>query len=132
MSLGEVDDAQFQAWANRVKAKVSGDWAKRQLSKTSKEVGTQGLRLLKSNTPVDSGKLRRSWEADGPNFWGRSIIITFTNNTEYASYVENGHRTRGGRNWVAGQFFMKRSLMTLQGQLPSMLPAEDIFEDLLD
>lgn len=121
MSLGHVDDAEFQAWANRVRARIDGGKFKEELGKSTKNIGTQGLRMLKSNTPVDTGALRRAWEAEGPTYQGKAWIIKFMNDTEYASYVENGHRTRGGGSWVAGQFFMRKSMTQLENQLPSLI-----------
>lgn len=132
MSLGTVDDADFQAWANRVKMKIDGDYLKKEIGKSTKRIGTQALKTLKNNSPVDTGQLRRSWTADGPNYGGGGWVIKVTNNAEYASYVERGHRTRGGKGWVAGQFFMKNSLSDINAQLPELItPGLWAFRDLL-
>lgn len=132
MSLGEVDDAEFQAWANRVRAKISANEVKNELGTSAKRIGVQALRQFKANTPVDTGKLRRSWNAEGP-FYSGGWSIKLENNTEYASFVENGHRTRGGGRWVPGQFFMKRSASQISGQLPELItPGLWAFRDLLE
>lgn len=132
MSLGEVDDAEFQAWANRVKGKIQSDSIKKELGDSAKQIGTQALRQFKANTPVDSGNLRRSWNAEGP-FYSGGWSIKLENNAEYASYVENGHRTRGGNSWVAGQFFMKKSAQQIEAQLPDLItPGLWAFRDLLE
>lgn len=132
MSLGEVDDAEFQAWANRVRAKISANEVKNELETSAKRIGVQALRQFKANTPVDTGKLRRSWNAEGP-FYSGGWSIKLENNTEYASFVENGHRTRGGGRWVPGQFFMKRSASQIAGQLPELItPGLCAFRDLLE
>lgn len=132
MSLGEVDDAEFQAWANRVRAKISANEVKNELETSAKRIGVQALRQFKANTPVDTGKLRRSWNAEGP-FYSGGWSIKLENNTEYASFVENGHRTRGGGRWVPGQFFMKRSASQIAGQLPELItPGLWAFRDLLE
>lgn len=145
MAIGSVDDAQFQAFANKVKNKIESQQLKHELEKTSKKVGEQGLRLLKSNTPVDSGNLRRNWTAEGPNISGAGWTIELINNAEYASYVEQGHRQTPGRfvpaigkslkaAWVPGQFFMKKSVNQLQRQIPSMLEPDvvSVLKDLFD
>lgn len=132
MSLGEVDDAEFQAWANRVRAKISANEVKNELETSAKRISVQALRQFKANTPVDTGKLRRSWNAEGP-FYSGGWSIKLENNTEYASFVENGHRTRGGGRWVPGQFFMKRSASQIAGQLPELItPGLWAFRDLLE
>lgn len=131
MSLGTVDDAEFQAWANRVKGKIDSDFAKKEIEKSTRKIGTQAVKQLKANTPVDTGTLRRAWTAEGPYYSG-GWIIKVINNAEYASYVERGHRTRGGGGWVPGQFFMKNSLNEINGQLPELItPGLWAFRDLL-
>lgn len=120
MSLGPVDDAEFQAWANRVKGKIDSNFAKEQIGKSAKRIGVYALRQFKANTPVDTGTLRRGWTAEGPTYVG-SWVVTLENNVEYASYVENGHRTSSHTSWVAGQFFMKKSLNEVDGKLSELI-----------
>ena len=43
-------------------------FVKQELGKSSKRIGTQSLRILKANTPVKEGNLRRSWTAEGPSY----------------------------------------------------------------
>ena len=144
MSLGEIDDADFQAWADRVKGRIKHGDIKRELSKSSRNIGVQALRTFKANTPVDSGGLRRAWEVDGPSHSGGGWTITLNNNMEYASYVERGHRQTPGRyvpaigkrlkaSWVPGQWFMQRSLNQVNMQLPQLItPGLWTFEKILE
>lgn len=144
MSLGTVDNADFQAWANRVKAKIDGGKFKQEIEQSTKRIGVQALRQFKANTPVDTGGLRRSWNANGPNYGGSGWTITLINNADYASYVEEGHRQTPGRfvpalgkrlkaSWVPGQFFMRRSLAAVNSQLPELItPGLWAFRDLLE
>ena len=88
--------------------------------------------MLKTNTPVDTGTLRKAWTAEGPSLSGGGWVVKVSNPTEYASYVENGHRTRNHKNWVPGQFFMKNSLNAINSQLPELItPGLWAFRDLL-
>lgn len=144
MALGEVDDAQFQAWASRVKGKVDSGWAKEQISKSTKRIGEQALKQFKANTPVATGTLRRSWTASGAGYTAGSWSVTLTNNAEYASYVEDGHRQTPGRyvpaigkklkaSWVPGQHFMKNSVAEINAQLPELItPGLWALKDLLE
>ncbi|MGQ5708824.1 HK97 gp10 family phage protein [Lactobacillus sp. PSON] len=144
MNLGSIDDAEYQAWANRVKGKIAGGDVKRELEKTGKNIGVQSLKVLKNNTPVDSGGLRRAWTAEGPSYGGRAWTIKLINNMEYASFVEEGHRQTPGRyvpaigkrlvaSWVPGQFFMKKSMSQIEAQLPNLIsPGLWAFRDLLE
>ncbi|QNQ80785.1 HK97 gp10 family phage protein [Lactobacillus sp. PV034] len=146
MSLGEVDDAQFQEFAKKVEGQINSGGLKQKISKSTKRIGEQSLRILKSNTPVDEGNLRRSWTADGPGFGAGGWTIRLTNNAEYASFVELGHRQTPGRyvpaihkrlkaSWVAGHFFMHKSMGQIEGQIPRLLDPEvakvmrDLFDD---
>lgn len=65
-------------------------------------------RVLKT-TPVDTGRLRRSWKVSKVEVKGNDIQITIYNDARdngsdesYASYVEYGHFTRGRVRWVEG------------------------------
>ena len=132
MSLGTVDDAEFQAWASRVKGRIDNDQLKKEIGQSAKRIGVQAIRTLKINTPVDTGALRKAWTAEGPSVSGGGWVIRVSNPTEYASYVESGHRTRGGKSWVPGQFFMKNSLNAIDSQLPDLItPGLWAFRDLL-
>lgn len=132
MAIGRIDDEQFQAWADRVRGKIDRDEVKKELSRSVKRIGTQAIRTVKSNTPVDTGHLRRSWRVQDAGFTGGSWSIELTNGVEYASYVESGHRTRDQKNWVPGQFFMRNSLNAIHSQLPDLItPGLWAFRDLL-
>ncbi|MGS0677804.1 hypothetical protein CBF60_01935 [Lactobacillus taiwanensis] len=144
MSLGHVDDAQFQQFASRVRQKIDSGYVKQELGKSSKRIGTQSLRILKANTPVKQGNLRRSWTAEGPSYGGGGWTIKLINNAEYASWVESGHRQTPGRyvpvlkkclvrDWVPGQWYMKKSIPQIQRQLPQLVTEglwglKDLFE----
>lgn len=116
----------------------------------SKELAARLLALVIPRTPVgrypkESGKkggtLRRGWtarteqEAAGggktdpavyanalPVFRrGRNFYIEVINPVSYASYVEFGHRTRGGGGWVAGQYFLTLSEKDLERLAPAVV-----------
>ena len=48
-------------------------------------------------------------------------MIEIVNPVEYASYVEFGHRTRGGGGWVEGQFFLTISENELKKSAPAII-----------
>ena len=99
---------------------------------------------METNTPVKQGNLRRSWTAEGPTYGCGGWTIKLINNAEYASYVESGHRQTPGRyvpllkkrlvrDWVPGQFYMKKSIPQIQRQLPQLVTEglwglKDLFE----
>lgn len=99
----------------------------------SKELAARLLALVIKRTPVDTGYLRRGWTggktvgakafADSCKVYknGDNYTIIVENPVEYAPYVEYGHRTRGGKGWVAGQFMLTISEEELERIAPSIL-----------
>lgn len=52
---------------------------------------------------------------------GSNYYIEVINPVEYASYVEFGHRTPGGKGWVSGQYFLTLSEHELEKVAPKVL-----------
>ncbi|WP_347707385.1 HK97 gp10 family phage protein [Colidextribacter sp. OB.20] len=78
------------------------------------------------------GTLRDAWVILPVEKVGNTYIVTVVNATEYASYVEFGHRQRPGRyvpalgkslkaSWVKGRFMLTISEQELEAQLPALL-----------
>lgn len=71
-----------------------------------KKHGVSLFTKTKMKTPVDKGRLRRSWQL---KYKKGDLSIRLYNNTEYGIYVEYGHRTRGGKSYVEGAYMLKTS-----------------------
>ena len=79
------------------------------------------------------GTLRRGWtggkrasatayvDSLKVNHVGDTYVIDIVNPTEYASYVEYGHRTANHSGWVKGHFMMTISEQELQKIAPKVL-----------
>lgn len=52
---------------------------------------------------------------------GNDYVVEIINPVEYASYVEYGHRTRGGKGWVPGRFMMTISEQEIEKSAPAIL-----------
>lgn len=119
--------------------------------KMSKEIAARLLRRVKKRTPVgvvpeyatDEAKqkywsgykgktLRDAWTVLPVEKHGDQYIVTVINNTEYASYVEYGHRQMPGRyvpvlgkslkaSWVPGRYMLTISTQELEQQAPKIL-----------
>lgn len=88
----------------------------------AKELAARLLAKVKKRTPVDKGTLRNAWNIDFDiTKVGDEYEITVINPTEYASYIEFGHRTRGKKGWVKGHFMMTESEVELESQAPKIL-----------
>lgn len=122
----EVDDGEFQAWVQKVESKAKPDVIKREMQTSLKRVGVQAQRTAENVTPVDTGNLHRGWSLSS----GGLMAITISNNVEYATYVENGHRTRGGGGWVPGVFMLRDSIKAVESQLGSLITPQ--FQKILE
>lgn len=77
------------------------------------------------------GTLRRGWtngkgsssfaQEIKVHHFGNAYVIEIVNPVEYASYVEYGHRTRGGHGWVEGHFMLTISEEEVQRDAPRVL-----------
>lgn len=95
-----------------------------------KELAARLLRKVKLRTPVGQypkstgkkgGTLRREWTVGEVVKTDGGYTIEIINPTEYASYVEFGHRTRDHQGWVEGRFMMTISEQELEANAPRIL-----------
>lgn len=107
----------------------------------AKELAARLLAKVIRRTPVGQypkgsgmtgGTLRRGWTGNqkgGAAYAqnlpikrvGNDYVIDIINPTEYASYVEYGHRTRGHKGWVQGRFMLTISVSEIQSAAPKIL-----------
>jgi len=96
------------------------------------EMAYRSERKIKKRTPVDTGNLRRNWRVGNVQRHGNAYVVEIYNNTDYASYVEYGHRQEVGRYvpaigkrlvqpWVEGRFMMTVSMQEIERELPKYL-----------
>ena len=108
----------------------------------TKEITKALLNVVTKKTPVgqypvSSGKvggtLRRGWTGGVQRNANDSQInvqnsgnvynVELENPVEYASYVNNGHRTRNG-GFVQGQFFVEKAVAEVQQKAPRIVYAK--------
>ena len=108
----------------------------------AKELAARLLAKVIRRTPVGEypagsgmtgGTLRRGWTGNakkgGASYAqslpvkreGNNYVIDIINPTSYSSYVEYGHRTRGGGGWVQGRFMLTISVDEIQSAAPKIL-----------
>lgn len=91
------------------------------------ELAARLLRKVKrgKRTPVDTGELRRNWQVSRIRLFEKFCVVEVYNATEYAEYVEFGHRQTPGRYvpaigkrlkkaWVPGKFMLTLSTKELE------------------
>ena len=103
------------------------------------------IRKTKRRTPSSTGNLKRNWKIGNVKHSGNYFIIEIYNNTEYASFVENGFRSHwvpghwegnvfvykrnektgmyvGSKDgWVEGKFMLKISIKEVENQMPRII-----------
>lgn len=116
------------------------------ISECAKELAARLLAKVIKRTPtrkpedcpagVTGGNLRRGWTGgkkssakafvDSLNIShvGNTYVIEITNNVDYASYVEYGHRTRNHKGWVEGRKMLTKSEAEIKAQAPKILEAK--------
>ena len=132
MGVVKADVRELKRLRDRLLELEDGDKREDFCEECAKELAARLLALVIKRTPVDTGYLRRGWTggksasakafADGltVEHSGDTYTIIVENPVEYASYVEYGHRTRGG-GWVPGQFFLTLSEQDLESMMPAVL-----------
>lgn len=109
-AMGKFDDRQFQAFVKQFDSAVKGEAYLREIEKAFRDITAKTLKIVKKRSPVDKGVLRRNWSAGSLKVSKGNMMVEIFNNTEYAIYVEMGHRPRGGKGWVKGKFFLEDSI----------------------
>ncbi len=86
------------------------------------EMAMRSVRKIKKRTPVDTGELRRNWQVGRVERHGDAYVVEIYNNTDYAQFVEFGHRTGVDlTQWVEGRYMMTLSMQEIERELPQYL-----------
>lgn len=121
MRWGSINTRQFEQLQRQVEQLANADMDAF-CRKIAKELASRLIRMVKYRTPVDSGTLRRNWQTDNNVVYrDNEYRITIYNATEYAIYVEYGHRTRGKKGWVEGRFMMTKSEILLGDKVEAII-----------
>ena len=86
-------------------------------TKSLNKISQKLVAKVKLKTPVDSGVLRRSWRSKKDGDLARIVY----NNVHYGPYVEYGHRTRGGKSFVDGQYMLTKSVKEIEEEFDNEL-----------
>ena len=129
MAMGRFDDSEFQQFLENFQSKVDGEVYLKELEKAFRDVTAKTLRIVKKRSPVDTGKLRRSWSAGELKTNHGNMEIEIFNNTEYAIFVEMGHRTRSG-GFVAGVNMLQNTISEVESVMAEVM--EIAFERALE
>lgn len=100
------------------------------IKEAANELAGRLLRKVVKRTPKGEyphrvgGTLQKGWTIQPIRKEGNNYIIEVINPTEYASYVEYGHRTANHKGWVQGKFMMTISEKEINRITPRVLEAK--------
>lgn len=130
--LGSFDYSEFKNMAKSFKKALDERVIERWIREFLLEMAFRAERKIKKRTPVGvypnktGGHLRRNWQVGNVVKQGNSYVIEIFNNVEYASYVNNGHRTRDHKGWVEGRFMVEISMNEIERELPKFLERKQV------
>lgn len=87
----------------------------------AKELSDKLIQAAQSRTPVETGRLRDGFMSAEITVSGDMVTAVLTNDVEYASFVELGHRTPRGTGWVAGRFMLTMAASDIEAMAPAIL-----------
>lgn len=139
--MGRNGGVDFRDWEKlKENLKTTDEQLNLFIESCAKELAARLLRKVIKRTrvgryPSKSGKkggtLKRGWTAGKSatdyvqslkvNHFGNTYVIEIVNPTEYASYVEFGHRYRGGKGWKEGKFMLSISEQEIESAAPLIL-----------
>lgn len=85
-----------------------------------KETGKTKTVMISTSKKI-GGTLRRGWTVKEVIKEGNNYSIEVINPTDYASYVEFGHRTRNHKGWVQGHFMLTISEKEINENLENII-----------
>lgn len=118
---GRVNAKEFKDFQKKMESLSETDEL---LTQCTKGLSRKYLKSVTQLTPVDTGNLKGEWDTIGNlkmNKTGSGMEVKITNHADYASYQEYGHRTRGGKGWVQGRFFMTKTEGIIEAGAPKYL-----------
>lgn len=138
--MGRLNFSNLEEFTNKMEQSFSEEQMNLFIESLVKEIAARLLRKVIKRTPVgqyskESGKkggtLRRGWTTGRNqtefinsirvNHYGGVYVVEIINPTEYASYVEYGHRTKNHQGWVEGKFMLTISSQEIQEIAPAIL-----------
>ena len=136
-SWGSCDFSDLQGMAARFRAAADIHASEQFTREVLQELANMLLADTKERTPVDTGHLRRTWFITAVRQRGDVFEVEIYNNTEYAPWVENGHRiVRNGRQvgYCEGFYMLRYSMLDLEREAPGLvgIRAEQFLQRLME
>lgn len=125
--LGKFEFGEIERLAKGMKQAVDHRVIERWIRDLLLELAYRAEGKIKRKTPVDTGDLRRRWTVGNVERRGDAYVVEITNNLEYASFVEYGHRTgKDLTGWVEGRFMATISMKEIERMLPGYIEKKQV------
>lgn len=111
MGAIKVNAAGLRAFRDGLAHAADGDMMKR----CCQELADAVVEAAQGRTPVDTGRLRSGFSVELTE--NGAVVL---NPVAYASFVELGHRTKGG-GWMPGRFMLEFAADEVRMQTPEKL-----------
>lgn len=110
--------------SEKIKKLLIDEGVKAGIQRASNRIAAEILADAKENTPVRTATLKRGWKISQPPKTEGNVTTTEVANTvEYASYVEEGHKTRNG-GFVPGRHMFKTAVNRTHNRVQKIFDAE--------
>lgn len=124
-----ADTRQLQAFKKRMDVTIEN--FPLFLDRTIDKLSDKFLADVVQRTPINKdvsaptrGQLKRNWQKGVIKGSGLLRSVRIYNNTEYAQYVELGHRKANGTGWVEGQFFLENTINQFEKEKDAIVDKE--------
>lgn len=114
---GEFDFSEFSKMVRQLEQASNPNNIDRFMREFLTELAYRALAKTIKKTPHATPFLKLNWKVGDIRITANGYEVDMYNNTEYASYVEFGHRTRNG-GWVEGRFMATLSLKEVEREMP--------------
>lgn len=109
MQLGNADFSELKNFIKNVKKNTEPKKIEDLNIEIIRELAQRFFAKVVNKTPKISGYLITNWNIGSIEKHGNFYKIEVFNTTDYASYVNDGHRSRDGAHWVLGRHFIEIS-----------------------
>ncbi|MFJ2042242.1 HK97 gp10 family phage protein [Paenibacillus taichungensis] len=125
--IGKFEFGEIERLAKGMKQVVDHRVIERWIRDLLLELAYRAESKIKRKTPVDTGDLRRRWTVGNVERRGDAYVVEITNNLEYASFVEYGHRTgKDLTGWAEGRFMATISMKEIERMLPGYIEKKQV------
>lgn len=119
---GKADFSEFRKLADTFKKALDERVVERLIQDILLELAFRAEAKIKRRTPVDTGALRRNWKVSKVIKKGNTYEVEISNNTEYAQFVEFGHRYGIDlTKWKEGRYMMTISMKEVEREMAAVI-----------